>query len=280
MSKKQSQVQPRRKTEKLKSQSTRKGALTAKALQWYSKGLSLREIGEKMDCSHQHVKRLLDTIDSLPTFDWSGELLSPQELRKRLRSMAKEHCGTIWIKVSKRYNWIEQCLATVFESPEDPETRTELFSKLLSSGPSRPGRPRCQEASSLDSGERKWKKVIPISQIVRRRADGSELSYTEVQDRVMTDHFKILAGQSVAKTAFRPRRVAPNGKPFEPCPICHRLTAYSVSCIIKRDGEIFRKTVLSFKSKRCKAGSCAGKRVHAPTEPKTSVGGRVRRVST
>lgn len=167
-----------------------------------------------------------------------------------------------------------------FVAGQDPETRTELFSKLLSSGPSRPGRPRCQEASSLDSGERKWKKVIPISQIVRRRADGSELSYTEVQDRVMTDHFKILAGQSVAKTAFRPRRVAPNGKPFEPCPICHRLTAYSVSCIIKRDGEIFRKTVLSFKSKRCKAGSCAGKRVHAPTEPKTSVGGRVRRVST
>lgn len=280
MSNKQAQVHPQKRAAKLKSQNT-KDALVSRALQWYSKGLSLREIGDKMGCSHQHVKRLLGRIDSLPTFDWSGELLSPQELRKRLRSMANEHCGTTWLKVSKRYkeNWIAQCLATLFASSEDIRTRTELFSMLLSSGPTRPGRPRCHEMPSLESGERKWKRVLPISQLVHRRADGSELSYSEVLDKVMADHRKIIDGQSVSKTAFRPRRVAPTGKPFEPCPVCRRLTAYSMTCTIKKGGNIINTIVLGFKSKLCKRGGCAHKRVLNHTEPKPRVG-RVRFIET
>lgn len=267
------QVQQQRRAEKLTGVITSKDALNSTVLQLYSKGLSLREIGDRMSCSHQHVKRVLDTVDSLPTFDWSGELLSPQELKKRLRVMAKKHCGTTWLKVSKKYrdDWVTQCLSTLFESTEDLTARTRRFSRLLSSGPLRPGRPRNHEGSSLESSERKSKRAIPISQLVRRRADGSELSYTEVLDKVLADHLKILDGQSLSKTAFRPRGgLAPTGQPFEPCPICRRLTAYPITYTVKKDDSVFSKAVLGFKSKLCKRGDCAHKRVRSQPHAKSS----------
>jgi hypothetical protein len=232
---------------------------SSEALKWHLKGLSLREIGEQLDCSHQQVKRLLDQEQPLPTFRWSEVDMSPFDIKKRLRKMLKEHCGKTWLKVPDRWSqdWIYRCLATLFDPVcDDAATVNDRFSQLLDSGPSRPGRRRSYENASANYGENNWwKHENPISSFIRRNPDGTQIAYGDLFDKVLIDSKKRAVGH--ARSSHQPL-IAPSGKPFQPCPICHEPTAYlKPSCTVRKNGEVDTADAeLAFKSKYCHQGIC------------------------
>lgn len=124
-----------------------------KVLELNRKGLSLREIGKLLDCSHQSVKRCLESEypkANQALYEWaSGEFLTRSKVVTHLRQISK---NGRWNHLPKELlqEWEKQIL----DALRRPDGKDEV-GLLLAIGPKRRGRP-VKSASGILRDENGW----------------------------------------------------------------------------------------------------------------------------